>query len=317
MDKSPEINVVVPLYNEEECFEILIERLTNLIDNLEYSIEIILIDDGSNDSTPEKMKEISLKNNKFQSIFLSRNFGHQLALSAGLKYCNASEAVFIIDGDMQDPPELLDIFYKQFKLGNDVVYAIRKTRNSSVFLKLAYRLFYRIMKRFSYIDIPLDSGDFSLISRRVVDHINSMPEESRFVRGLRSWVGFKQIGIPYDRPERIKGDSKYSLGKLISLAFNGIFNFSKYPIRVTMFMGIIALSISLFYFLITLIKKIFIGGIPSGFTALLFTIILFGGIQLIAIGIIGEYVLRIFFQVKKRPLFIVKERIKNSQLLVE
>jgi dolichol-phosphate mannosyltransferase len=317
MEKLPEINIIVPLYNEEDCFDILVSRLINIIDGQKFVIEVILIDDGSTDSTPEKMKEISLKNNKFQSIFLSRNFGHQLALSAGLKYSNAVEAVFIIDGDLQDPPELLEQFYRQYKEGYDVVYAVRKTRKNSGILKIAYHFFYRIMKRFSYVDIPLDSGDFSLISRRVVDQINNMPEESRFLRGMRSWVGFNQIGISYDRPERTKGDSKYSLAKLISLAFNGIFNFSKYPIRFTMFLGILALSSSLVYFLITLIKKIFFEGVPSGFTALLFTIILFGGIQLIAIGIIGEYVLRIFFQVKNRPLFIVKERIQNSKLYVE
>jgi glycosyltransferase involved in cell wall biosynthesis len=315
MEYPPIINIIIPLYNEEDCFENLIDRLSTLLHSSKLDIEIILVDDGSNDSTPLKMRELSLNNNKFQSIFLSRNFGHQMALSAGLKYCNAKEAILVIDADLQDPPELLEEFYRQYKAGFDVVYAIRKKRDSSFILKIAYKLFYRVMKRFSYIDIPLDSGDFSLISRRVADHLTEMPEESRFLRGMRSWVGFRQIGIPVERPERTKGDSKYSLGKLISLAFNGIFNFSKYPIRLTMFMGIIALSISLIYFIITLFKKIYIGGVPSGFTALLFTIILFGGIQLIAIGIIGEYVLRIFFQVKNRPLYIVSERIKNQEVI--
>lgn len=313
MDNSPDINIIVPLFNEEESFDLLIERLLKIIDNSSLKIEIILIDDGSTDNTKEKMRDLSLANNKFHSIFLSRNFGHQYALTAGLDSVNAKEAVMILDGDLQDPPEMFDEFYSQYQNGYDVVYAVRKERKGSILLKMAYRSFYKIMKRFSYIQIPLDSGDFSLLSRRVVDRINAMPEESRFLRGMRAWVGFNQIGIPYERIDRKNGKSKYSLRKLISLALNGIFNFSKYPIRFTMFIGIIALVISMMYFLITVFKKLFIGDVPLGFTALLFAIIMFGGLQLIAIGIIGEYVLKIFFQVKNRPHFIVSERIKNCK----
>ncbi|OFY47413.1 MAG: glycosyl transferase [Bacteroidetes bacterium GWF2_41_31] len=310
---SPNLNIIVPLFNEEENFDDLILRLKKILNESKIDIEVILIDDGSTDNTSSKMRELSLQNEKFQSVFLSRNFGHQLALSAGLSYVNAKEAVLIIDGDLQDPPEMIGKFYDLFKEGYDVVYAIRKNRKSSILLKGAYHIFYRIMKRFSYINIPLDSGDFSLISRRVVEHLNSMPEESRFLRGMRSWVGFKQIGIPYSRDEREKGESKYNLLNLISLALNGLINFSKYPIRFTMTVGIISLIISFIYFIITLYKKVFIGDVPIGFTALLFAIIMFGGLQLIAIGVIGEYILRIFFQVKKRPLFIVKERIQNCE----
>lgn len=313
----PAINILVPLYNEEESFAELTKRLINLMEGSSLNIEVLLVDDGSMDRTAFLMKQLSLVDTRFQSIFLSRNFGHQLALSAGLKYTNAREAVLIIDGDLQDPPEMLDQFYPYLNQGYDVVYAVRSSRESSFFLKLAYRAFYRIMKRFSYINIPLDSGDFSLISRRVVNKMNDMPEESRFLRGIRSWVGFKQIGIPFNRESRKNGNSKYGLGKLIGLALNGIFNFSKYPIRLTMMLGITALFTSLVYFLITLFKKIFIGDVPTGFTALLFVIILFGGLQLIAIGIIGEYILRIFFQVKKRPLYIVKERIQNGEISPE
>ena len=310
---SPNLNIIVPLFNEEENFDDLILRLKKILNESKIDIEVILIDDGSTDNTSSKMRELSLQNEKFQSVFLSRNFGHQLALSAGLSYVNAKEAVLIIDGDLQDPPEMIGKFYDLFKEGYDVVYAIRKNRKSSILLKGAYHIFYRIMKRFSYINIPLDSGDFSLISRRVVEHLNSMPEESRFLRGMRSWVGFKQIGIPYSRDEREKGESKYNLLNLISLALNGLINFSKYPIRFTMTVGIISLIISFIYFIISLYKKFFFGDVPIGFTALLFAIIMFGGLQLIAIGVIGEYILRIFFQVKKRPLFIVKERIQNCE----
>ncbi len=308
----PQINIIVPLFNEEESLSELKIRLTKVMDSSSFTFEVILVDDGSKDNTAEMMKQISQEDSRFHSVFLSRNFGHQLALAAGLQYINATEGAFIIDADLQDPPELFNEIFHYLNEGYDVIYAVRRSRKSSFLLKLSYWAFYRIMKRFSYIDIPLDSGNFSLISRRVADHINSMPEESRFFSGMRSWVGFKQISVPFDRAERKFGKTKYSWSKLISLALNGIFNFSKYPVRFTMTLGIIAMIVSMVYFGITLFKKIFVGDVPSGFTALLFTIIMFGGLQLIAIGILGEYVLRIFFQVKNRPLFIVKDRIQNG-----
>jgi dolichol-phosphate mannosyltransferase len=313
----PKISIVIPLYNEAEVFDELRQRLEELMKAFELSIEVVMVDDGSSDLTAEKMRKLSMENKNFQSVFLSRNFGHQIALTAGLRFAQAQEAIMLMDADLQDPPEMIHKFYEHLKQGNDVVYAVRSSRQSTFLMKIAYSLFYRAMKRFSYINIPLDSGDFAMISRRVADHINAMPEESRFIRGMRSWVGFRQIGISHDREERKSGNSKYSLKNLISLALNGLFNFSKYPIRFTVMLGLVALSSSLAYFLITLFRKFVIGDVPSGFTALLFTIILFGGLQLIAIGIIGEYVLRIFFQVKNRPLYIVKERIKNGETTIE
>ncbi len=314
---EPSINIIVPLFNEEVIFNTLIIRLIDLMDQFKATIEVILIDDGSTDETSEMMKQLAKKDPRFHSIILSRNFGQQIALAAGLKNVNAREAVLIIDGDLQDPPELINQFYKHLNEGYDVVYAVRRSRKSSIILKFSYWLFYRIMRKFSYIDIPLDSSNFSLISRRVVDHINSMPEESRFLSGMRSWVGFRQMSVPFDRDDRKSGTSKYSWSKLFSLALNGIFNFSKYPIRFTMSLGILAMVASFIYFGITLFRKIVLNDVPSGFTALLFTIIMFGGLQLTAIGIIGEYILRIFFQVKNRPLFIVKERIRNGKSEME
>ncbi len=310
---QPDINIVIPLFNEEESLDLLAERIITLIDHHPLTFEVILVDDGSQDLTAEKMKQIAIKDPRFQAIFLSRNFGHQIALTAGLRYVTATQGILVMDGDLQDPPEMFEPFYQRFTEGYDVVYAIRKTRKSGLLLKLSYLLFYRIMQKSSYINIPPDCGDFSLMSRRVVNYINAMPEESRYIRGLRAWVGFRQVGIPIDRPERERGKTKYSFRNLFSLALNGIFNFSKYPIRFTMMLGVGSITLALFYFIITLLRKIFIGDVPSGFTALLFMIILFGGIQLIAIGTIGEYILRIFFQVKKRPLFIVKETIRNGE----
>lgn len=283
------------------------------MDATDLSVRVIMIDDGSRDQTPQLMEQLSTEDERFTSVFLSRNFGHQLALSAGLSYVTASEGAFILDGDLQDPPELLDEFYAELKAGNDVVYAIRRKRKEGFFKKIAYRTFYLMLKKIAYIDLPLDSGDFALISRKVVDELNRMPEESRFLRGMRSWIGFRQKGVEYERDERHSGETKYSIKRLLSLALNGIFNFSEFPIKFIINLGILASIISVVYFIITLVKRLAFDSVPEGFTALLFIVILFGGVQLIAIGIIGEYVLRIFFQVKNRPLFIVSKVLNDKK----
>ena len=309
----PQINIVIPLYNEEEIFHSLIQRIDQLLENSRLSISVILVDDGSKDSTEDLMRDLSMNNDKYSSILLSRNFGHQLALSAGLKYVNATDAVLIIDGDLQDPPELLERFYGYYKDGYDVVYAVRENRKEGFLKRIAYKAFYRLLKSISYINIPIDSGDFSLISRRVVDELNRMPEESRFIRGMRSWIGFRQIGITYEREKRYSDESKYTFKKLISLTLNGIFNFSEYPIKFLLRLGSTVVVISFVYLAYTLIQKIFFNTVPNGFTALLSLISLFGGMQLIAFGILGEYILKIFFQVKNRPLYIVKEVIHEKK----
>jgi len=311
--KIPQISIVAPLYNESESFPHLVERLNKLMDASELSIEVVLIDDGSRDDTALKMKQLALTDPRYHCIFLARNHGHQLALTAGMAKARGSEGLMIIDGDLQDPPELLPDFYARFKEGYDVVYAVRKKRKENVIKRAGYFLFYRILKSISYIEMPLDSGDFSFISRRVADVLNQMPEESRYLRGMRTWIGFKQIGFEYERDERVAGESKYSFKQLFRLAYNGIFNFSEFPIRFMSQLGFTAIGIALLYFIIVLIKKLFFTDVIEGFTALLFVVILFSGVQLIALGIIGEYVLRIFFQSKGRPLFIIKEEIVDSK----
>lgn len=280
---------------------------------LDQSCEIILVDDGSDDMTRIYMENISRKDDSITSVFLSRNFGHQFAISAGLNAVNATEAIMIIDGDLQDPPELIEQFYSHIKKGYDVVYGIRKNRKENKLKVFLYKTFYRILNNLSNIKIPKDTGDFSMISRRVVDHLNGMQEQSRFIRGMRSWVGYKQIGLTYERDERKNGKSKYSLKALLRLAFDGIFNFSEYPVRIITRIGMLSFSISFFYLSITLVKKYAFGTVPEGFTAIITLIVLFGSAQLIAIGLIGEYVLRIFFQVKNRPLYIVDKIIRNKQ----
>ncbi len=310
---QPQVNFIIPLYNEESVFNELVSRLVKVIEASNLSITVIMVDDGSVDQTPFLMQQQSLEDSRFTSIFLSKNFGHQKALTAGIANFDATEGVFILDGDLQDPPELIDQFYERLSEGYDVVYAIREKRKENVFKQTAYKLFYKLLKRISYIDMPLDSGDFSLISRRVAEQMNRMPEESRFLRGIRGWIGFSQIGVKYKRSERSFGAPKYTFKKLLQLALNGIFNFSEFPIKFIINLGITTFIIGLFYFGFTMFKKFAYGAVPEGFTALLFMIILFGGVQLIAIGVVGEYLLRIFFQVKQRPLFIIKSMIKDQK----
>jgi len=312
---EPKISFVVPLYNESETLSNLVERLNNVISSVGFKVEVVLIDDGSSDNTAELMQQLALTDEKYHCVFLARNYGHQIALSAGLASAKASEAVMIIDGDLQDPPEQLMNFYSKFQEGYDVVYGVRKKRKESWIKKTAYHSFYRLLKSISYIDLPLDTGDFSLVSRRIIDVMNKMPEESRYIRGMRSWIGFKQIGIEYERDERFAGVSKYSLKMLFKLAYNGIFNFSEFPIKFITNLGLLSVLVSLLYLIQTIYKRIIDPSFPVGFTGLLFAIILFGGVQLISLGVIGEYVLRIFFQVKGRPLYVVKSEIVNKQTI--
>ena len=310
--EGPQINIIVPLYNESLIFNELIDRIQKLISDNTLSIEVFLIDDGSTDDTAEKMRLLSLENSKIHSLFLSKSFGQQKAIAAGLEHINATEAVLIMDGDLQDPPELLNTFYTHIQDGYDVVYAIRKKRKESIIKVFFYGLFYKVLSSISDSKIFLDSGDFSLISVRVANALNQMPEKGKFIRGMRSWVGFRQKGVEYDRDKRYAGESKYSTKKLIQLAFNGLFNFSDFPIKFIAKFAILIIGISLTYFTYVVFKKFFLGGVPDGFTALLFMVILFGGIQLLAIGILGQYIIRVFFQVKNRPDYILSEKIVCS-----
>lgn len=307
-----DISIIVPLYNEEAVFEQLIQRLVNVLNTTNFSCEVILINDGSSDTTDQLIEQICKKDNRFSGILLSRNHGHQLAVSAGLANVRGKKGAMIIDGDLQDPPELVNEFYEYLTNGYDVIYAIRKNRKESFLKKLAYKLYYRLQKKISSFNIPIDSGDFSMLSRRVVDIINDMPEQSRYLRGIRAWVGFKQMGYEYNRDERQAGETKYSWSKLFQLAFNGIFNFSDFPIKIITRLGFITVFFSLIYFLYNVYRKFVYNDVPQGFTATILAIILFSGVQLISLGLIGEYVLRIYNQVRNRPLFVVDKIIQNG-----
>lgn len=311
--KQFDISIVVPLYNEEAVFQKLINRLTCVIENAPFSCEVILVNDGSSDNTAMLVENICNADSRFTGVLLSRNYGHQLAVSAGLAQTTGKTGTMIIDGDLQDPPELITDFYHLLKQGYDVVYAIRKNRKETFLKKLAYKIYYRLQKKISNLNIPIDSGDFSMLSTRVVNQMNMMPEQSRYLRGMRAWVGFKQIGFEYDRDERQAGETKYSWSKLFELAFNGIFNFSDFPVRFISRLGIFTIFISFIYLAYILVQKFIYNNVPQGFTATIFAIILFSGVQMLSLGLIGEYVLRIYNQVRNRPLFIVDKIVKSRQ----
>lgn len=314
MALRPDISFVIPLYNEEDNFSLLTQRLNSLMAELDLRSEVVLVNDGSKDRTPLLMNELGLTDDRYQCVFLSRNHGHQLALTAGLSVARGSKAVMVLDGDLQDPPELIHGFLKKMDEGYDVVYGVRKHRKESFLKKRAYWAYYRLMRNIGNIDLPLDSGDFSLVSRKVVDYINAMPEQNRYIRGMRSWIGFRQAGVEYERAQRFAGETKYSWKKLFDLAYSGIFNFSSFPIKFITRMGVFAIILSLVYIAAILAYKfIFRGQVPTGFPTLIMAIVLFSGVQLISLGVIGEYVLRIYQQVQDRPMFIIDKVIKDKE----
>lgn len=291
----------------------LIQRLTTVLNSCELSTEIVLIDDGSTDDTRELIRQICLKDPRFMGVFLSRNHGHQLALSAGLKLCRGTEAAMVMDGDLQDPPELILDFYSKISEGYDVIYAVREKRKEGPLKRFLYWAYYRVQRSVTNFNIPLDSGDFGMLSRRALNHLNDMPEQSRYLRGMRSWIGFKQYGYRYERLARAAGQTSYTFKQLFALAYNGIFNFSEFPVKFITRMGLYSILISFIYLSYVFIRKILFNDVPAGFTTLIVAIVLFSGVQLISIGLIGEYVLRIYNQVRNRPLYIIDKIISDQK----
>jgi len=304
------ISLVIPVYNEAENISHLWERLKQAVAKVEDSqFEVVFVDDGSQDGTAECIRSLKPTDHlAWKIVEFSRNFGHQAAISAGMQYAQG-EALIFLDADLQDPPELIAVFVEKFREGFDVVYGIRQNRKEPWWLRFCFSAFYRIFNAIAERPIPLDVGDFSLISRRVAKLIADMPERDRLIRGMRSWVGFKQFGIPYDRPERHAGTTSYSLSRRIEGALDGIFGFSKAPIRVALFSGLMVFVIGGAYLLTTLISALFFGGkeLVHGWTSLITLGFMLGGANLIAIAIVGEYVCRIYFQTKSRPLFVVNK----------
>lgn len=309
------ISLVIPIYNEQGILEILYERIKVASADWNQDYEIIFIDDGSSDYSLEIIQKLNQKDERVKAISFSRNFGHQTAVSAGLEY-STGEIIVVMDGDLQDPPEQIINFLEQWQQGYQVVYAIRKKRKEAWYKKLAYYSFYRLLNWMSSVKIPLDSGDFCLLDRTIVDHLNSLPERNRFVRGLRAWIGYKQIGIPYERNARLAGEAKYTFRKLIRLAFDGLINFSYRPLQVFTSLGIIVSLLSFLVAIYYLFAWIFDPTVREqlpGYTSIIIAILFLGGVQLISIGILGEYIGRIFDEVKARPLFIVSQKIGIDQ----
>jgi dolichol-phosphate mannosyltransferase len=301
-----DLSVVIPTFNEEANLELLYARLNAALEPLALRYELIFVNDGSRDRTLPLLRELASADGRLVVLDLARNFGHQVAISAGLDHARG-QAVIIMDCDLQDPPEVLPQFIAKWREGYDVVYAIREQRKEGPLKRAAYNLFYRMLKRVAHIDIPLDAGDFCIMDRRVVDLLNSMPERNRFVRGIRSWVGLNQTGLAYERHARHAGRSKYTFSRLVYLALDGLISFSYVPLRLISLTG---LAVSLLSFLLAVIyflQAITVGLYPPGFATLTVAIFFLAGIQLITIGVIGEYVGRIFEEVKARPLYVVRE----------
>lgn len=305
MSARPDLSVVIPIYGEEENLDELDRRLRGALAPTGLDYEIVLVNDGSRDRSLEKMLALRAADPRIRVVDLSRNFGHQIAVTAGLDHTRG-RVVAVMDGDLQDPPEVLPEMLGLWRQGHEVVYAVRRTRQESMLKRTAYRVFYRLLRRISQTDVPLDSGDFSLMDRRVVDLLNQLPERNRFVRGLRAWVGFRQVGFEYDRPGRFAGEAKYDLRGLVKLARDGIFAFSDAPLRVAFNLGLAITGFAAVLALWTLAKRIFGIGVVPGFATITMLVLFFGGVQLLSIGILGEYIGRIYTEVKGRPRYVVR-----------
>lgn len=307
------LSIIVPCYNEQDVLPELFSRVSSVAAAWNLDYEVICVDDGSRDRTWEMLRSKNQKDPRWRGLSFARNFGHQTAVSAGLHYAGG-DAVVVIDADLEDPPEVIALFLEKWREGYDVVYGIREKRKVGWFKRLCYWTFYRIMARLVAFEIPLDTGDFCLISRRVLETINSMPERNRFVRGLRAWSGFRQIGVAYERSARFAGEPKYNFKKLVKLATDGLFSFSTIPLRVATYLGLSVSALAFVGAVFTLAQKIFaaqftrIGLAPSpGFPTIVISVLFLGGVQLICLGILGEYIGRIYEEVKGRPLWILQD----------
>jgi polyisoprenyl-phosphate glycosyltransferase len=303
------LSVAVPIHNEEGVLPELLARLSGVLDAIPGGPhEIVIVDDGSTDRTLAILEQAARRDPRILALSLSRNFGHQSAISAALDHVTG-DATVVMDGDLQDRPEVIPQIVEKYRQGYEVVYAQRVRRKEPWPLKLCYFVFYRLMASLSDIQLPLDSGDFGLMSRRVVEEVRRMPEHHRYLRGMRSWVGFQQMGIPIERAERHSGKSKYSIARLVRLATDGIFAFSIVPIRAAALLGALAMLVSLIYAVYAVYVKLFSQRSPQGFTGLLVTIIFLSGMILFFLGMIGEYVGRIYEETKGRPQYIIARKV--------
>lgn len=305
------LDIIIPIYNEEECIEELCKRLVTLRDEMSDKVEtrFIFIDDGSIDDSVSFLKKFA-KDKKFVGIItLSKNFGHQIAVSAGID-CSTADYAAIIDADLQDPPELISAMFDQLLSGYDVVYGQRRKRaGETMFKKISAAGFYRVLSFLCEVDIPRDTGDFRIVTKRVADELRGMKEKHRFIRGMVPWIGFKSSAFSYDRQERYAGETKYPLAKMISFGINAIFSFSKKPLVYATQIGFYATMIAFLGGLYLLYLKLFTNDVVEGVTVVVLTIIMMGGLQILITGIIGEYIARVFEEVKGRPLYVIDQKI--------
>lgn len=311
---KPLLSVVVPCFNEEEVLTETVKQLTKFCNaQTELNTELIFIDDGSRDRTRSMLGAFAAQDPRIRVICFARNFGHQIAVTAGINHA-AGDAVVLIDSDLQDPPEVIHEMVAKWREGYDVVYGTRTERPGESAFKLGTaRAFYRLLNKLSDVPIPLDTGDFRLMSRRVVNTLNAMPEHDRFVRGMVSWVGFRQTALPYKRAPRFAGTSKYPLRKMIRFAADGILSFSTKPLQIAITMGLIAAALALLGIVYALALRVFTEIWVEGWTTLMIAVLFIGGVQLISIGILGEYIGRIYNEVKRRPLYIIEQDIRILQ----
>ena len=305
--RSKSVAIVIPCFNEEGNLRETHRRVTQAISQMVSEYELVYVDDGSRDATPEMLRRIQTDDPHVRVVYLSRNFGHQFAVTAGLAHARG-DAVVIMDADLQDPPEVLQQMVRKWEEGYDVVYGVRTDREGETRFKLlTASLFYRLIRWLSDTEIPLDTGDFRLLDRKVVDAIVAMPERDRFIRGMVSWTGFRQIGVPYRRAARFAGETKYPLTKMVRFAIDGILSFSIKPLRLSTLMGFVSAGLALMVILYALGMRLFTQRWVTGWTALIIAILFLGGAQLISLGIIGEYIGRLYGEAKRRPLYLVRE----------
>jgi dolichol-phosphate mannosyltransferase len=299
---APRISVVIPVYNEEENLPVLYDRLVAALRPF-GPYEILFVDDGSHDGSAGIVSELERRDPGVRLLTFSRNFGHQAALSGGLDHARG-QAVVLMDADLQDPPELLSRLVEQWEEGYQLVYAVRDKRDEGVAKRATARLFYRALRAVAEVDIPVDTGDFCLMDRQVVDELCRLPEQNRFLRGLRSWVGFRQIGVPYERPARHAGEVKYTVRKMLKLAVDGLLSFTSLPLRLASYLGFLTAAAGIVYLAVAVLTRL-AGSTTSGWASLVALILVVGGAQLIVTGVLGSYVARIYDETKGRPMYIV------------
>ncbi len=304
---NPQLSIVVPVYNEEQVIPELFERLKKVAEKISPHFEIVFVNDGSKDKTLDELKKVCTNDNRAYYLNFSRNFGHQIAVCAGLDYARG-EKVAIIDGDLQDPPELIENMYQKSLEGFPVVYARRRQRKGeTLFKKASARLFYLVLRKLTKVDIPIDTGDFRVIDRTVVEALKKMPEQNKFLRGQIAWLGFKSAAVEFDRDERKYGQTGYPLSKMLKFALDGITAFSDKPLVLVTRLGLWVSFLSLMVILYALYSYFILERTITGWTSMIISSMFIGGIQLLSIGIIGEYISRINSDVRKRPLYILDE----------